>query len=113
MSETRRRLLTPDEVRRLPRSSQLLFVRGAAPVLAQRLDYLEDKEYGCMADPNPMHAFDHAATPAGKRAPANGQGRDDEIGSSSRPLFVVLFPVSSWPAGAAGAVYWAGSILIS
>ena len=62
MSEKGRRLLTPDEVRRLPRSSQLLFVRGAAPVLAQRLDYLEDKEYACMADPNPMHAYDHAAT---------------------------------------------------
>jgi hypothetical protein len=39
-------------------------VRGAAPVLAQRLDYLEDKEYACMADPNPMHAYDHAAASA-------------------------------------------------
>ena len=64
MSEKGRRLLTPDEVRRLPRSSQLLFVRGAAPVLAQRLDYLADKQYACMADPNPMHAFDQAAAPA-------------------------------------------------
>jgi type IV secretion system protein VirD4 len=64
MSEKGRRLLTPDEVRRLPRSSQLLFVRGAAPVLAQRLDYLKDKEYACMADPNPMHEYDHAATSA-------------------------------------------------
>jgi type IV secretion system protein VirD4 len=64
MSEKGRRLLTPDEVRRLPRSSQLLFVRGAAPVLAQRLDYLEDRQYACMADPNPMHAYDQAATSA-------------------------------------------------
>ena len=64
MSEKGRRLLTPDEVRRLPRISQLLFVRGAAPVLAQRLDYLKDKEYARMAEPNPMHAFDHAATSA-------------------------------------------------
>jgi type IV secretion system protein VirD4 len=59
-SEKGRRLLTADEVRRLPRHSQLIFSRGTAPVLAQRLDYLSDNEYGSMADPNPMHAFDHA-----------------------------------------------------
>ena len=57
-SEKARRLLTPDEVRRLPRESQILFARGTAPVLAERLDYLRDKEYTRMADPNPMHAFD-------------------------------------------------------
>jgi type IV secretion system protein VirD4 len=60
-SEKGRRLLTPDEVRRLPRNSQLLFVRGAAPVLARRLDYLTDTEYSCLADANPMHAYDVAA----------------------------------------------------
>ncbi|MFZ5624304.1 MAG: type IV secretory system conjugative DNA transfer family protein, partial [Gemmatimonadota bacterium] len=40
VSETGRRLLTPDEIRRLPRSQQLLFVKGMAPLLVERLDYL-------------------------------------------------------------------------
>jgi type IV secretion system protein VirD4 len=57
-SEKGRRLLTADEVRRLPRQSQLLFARGSAPVLAQRLDYLKDEQYASMADPNPMHLYD-------------------------------------------------------
>ena len=39
----------------------LLVSRGAAPVLAQRLDYLRDGEYASMAGPNPMHAYDHAS----------------------------------------------------
>ena len=60
-SEKARRLLTPDEVRRLPRQSQILFARGTAPVLAERLDYLRDPEYARMADPNPMHAYDNPA----------------------------------------------------
>ena len=61
-SEKGRRLLTADEVRRLPRHSQLLFARGSAPVLAHRLDYRKDREYASMADPNPMHRFDADTT---------------------------------------------------
>lgn len=55
-SEKGRRLLLPDEVRRLGRESQLLFVRGSSPVLARKLNYLSDAEYRGLADPNPMHA---------------------------------------------------------
>jgi type IV secretion system protein VirD4 len=54
-SEKGRRLLMPDEVRRLGRDRELLFVRGSAPVLATKLDYLRDPEYLGLADPNPMH----------------------------------------------------------
>ena len=54
-SEKGRRLLLPDEVRRLGRETELLFVRGSAPVLARKLDYLRDHEYAGKYDPNPMH----------------------------------------------------------
>ena len=56
-SETGRPLLTPDEVRRLPPDEQILFVRGAAPVLAHRLRYYEDAEYHGLHEPNPMRAL--------------------------------------------------------
>src|SRR2546426_1589286 len=39
-SEQGRRLLLPDEVRRLPREGELLFVKGDAPLLARRLSDL-------------------------------------------------------------------------
>ena len=55
-SETGRRLLLPDEVRRLPRDRQLLFVKGIAPVLAHRANYLEDREFAGRWDPNPLYA---------------------------------------------------------
>src|SRR3989454_3694893 len=41
-SEQGRRLLLPDEVRRLPREAELLFVKGDAPLLVERLNYLHD-----------------------------------------------------------------------
>jgi type IV secretion system protein VirD4 len=50
-----RRLLTADEVRRLPRELQLLFVKGGAPLLARRLDYLRDREFADRAAPNPLY----------------------------------------------------------
>lgn len=53
--ETGRKLLLPDEVRRLPRDRQLLFVKGAAPILAAKLAYYADPEFAGMADPNPLH----------------------------------------------------------
>ena len=55
IAEKGRRLLVPDEVRRLPRSAQLLFVKGAAPLCAQRLDYLTDRELTGRADANPLY----------------------------------------------------------
>ena len=54
-SERGRRLLMPDEVRRLGNDTELLFVRGSAPVLARKLNYLRDPEYAGMSDRNPMH----------------------------------------------------------
>jgi type IV secretion system protein VirD4 len=55
-SETGRRLLLPDEVRRMSGSEQLLFVRGRAPVRAERLDYMRDGEYATLFDANPLHS---------------------------------------------------------
>lgn len=54
-SETGRRLLLADEVRRMSATEQLLFVRGKAPVRAERLDYLRDAEYATQFDANPLH----------------------------------------------------------
>ena len=54
-SETGRRLLLPDEVRRLPRGRQLLYAKGSAPILAERLSYLADREFLGRADPNPLY----------------------------------------------------------
>ncbi len=54
-AEKGRRLLLPDEVRRLPREAQLLFVKGSAPLLVERLDYLRDPEFADRADSNPLY----------------------------------------------------------
>jgi type IV secretion system protein VirD4 len=54
-SERGRRLLMPDELRRLGDDTELVFVRGSAPLLAQKLNYLRDAEYAGLADRNPMH----------------------------------------------------------
>ena len=55
-SETGRRLLLPDEVRRLRRDRQLLFVKGSAPLLVERVNYLADREFVGRADPNPLYS---------------------------------------------------------
>lgn len=55
-SETGRRLLLPDEVRRLSRDRQLLFVKGSAAILAERVSYLRDADFARRADPNPLYA---------------------------------------------------------
>jgi type IV secretion system protein VirD4 len=54
-SEQGRRLLLPDEVRRLPREAELLFVKGDPPLLVERLNYLHDREFQGRADPNPLY----------------------------------------------------------
>ncbi|MDQ6633834.1 MAG: type IV secretory system conjugative DNA transfer family protein [Gemmatimonadota bacterium] len=55
-AEKGRRLLLPDEMRRLPSSAQLLFVKGSVPLLLRRLNYLRDPEFTGRADPNPLYA---------------------------------------------------------
>jgi type IV secretion system protein VirD4 len=54
-AERARRLLLPDEVRRLPRDAQLLFVKGSAPLLVERVDYLRERDLVARADPNPLY----------------------------------------------------------
>lgn len=47
---TGRALLTPDEVRMLPRDEQLLFVTGHPPIRATKLRYYEDSEFAGLFD---------------------------------------------------------------
>ena len=58
-AERGRRLLLPDEVRRMPREEQLLFVKGLRPIRARKLNYLKDLEFrtreGPLFEENPMH----------------------------------------------------------
>jgi type IV secretion system protein VirD4 len=54
-SEIGRRLLLPDEVRRLSRDAELLFVRGRAPLCPRRLNYLTDREFRGRSDRNPLY----------------------------------------------------------
>jgi type IV secretion system protein VirD4 len=55
VSERNRRLLLPDEVRRLPRDSELLFVKGGPPLLTPRTNYREAVEFAGRSDPNPLY----------------------------------------------------------
>jgi type IV secretion system protein VirD4 len=55
-SERGRRLLLPDEVRKMDSDAELLFVKGTNPLLVQRLNYLSDPEFAGGYDENPMHA---------------------------------------------------------
>ena len=54
-AETGRRLLFPDEVRRLPRDQQLLFIKGTPPLLTERFSYLTDPAFSVRADINPLY----------------------------------------------------------
>ena len=49
-TETARPLVTPDELRRLGAGDQLLLVRGEDPVLARRIAYYADREFGPRAN---------------------------------------------------------------
>jgi type IV secretion system protein VirD4 len=42
LSDTSRALMTPDEVMRLPFDSQLIFVQGTKPVVAEKIMYFKD-----------------------------------------------------------------------
>lgn len=50
-----RELLTPDEVMRLPPTAAIVLVRGEAPYMVERLNYLRDPEYAGQFDANPYH----------------------------------------------------------
>jgi type IV secretion system protein VirD4 len=71
--ETGRRLRFADEVRQLPRDGALLFVKGEAPLVVQRLNYLRDKAFEGRADQNPLYAGLPGSTTA-TAAPAAGSG---------------------------------------
>ncbi|CDK65270.1 Coupling protein VirD4, ATPase required for T-DNA transfer [Morganella morganii IS15] len=51
-----RELLTPDEVMRLGPERPIILVQGERPYLVERLNYLADKEYAGLFDPNPYHS---------------------------------------------------------
>ena len=55
VAERGRRLLTPDEVRRMDRNDELLFLKGSDPLLSRRVNYLTDLEFRGQFDPNPQH----------------------------------------------------------
>lgn len=55
VSEKGRRLLMPDEVRRLDRDLQLVFVKGCDPIMARRINYLRDPEFQGQFDANPQY----------------------------------------------------------
>ena len=60
VSEKGRRLVMPDEVMRLPTSKQLLFVKGSAPLLVNKINYLTDPDFRrsgnqTMFGSNPMY----------------------------------------------------------
>jgi len=54
-SERGRKLILPDEVRKLASDEQLLFVRGRPPYRARRLDYRAELELTARAAENPMY----------------------------------------------------------
>jgi type IV secretion system protein VirD4 len=55
-SERGRRLLTADEVRRMPRDRMLIFMRGCGPINARRIDYRTDPGFAGLAEINPLHS---------------------------------------------------------
>jgi type IV secretion system protein VirD4 len=64
--ETGRRLLLPDEVRRLPADRQLLFISGELPLLTTRPDYRRRPDLAARAEPNPL--YDHPGKPPARPA---------------------------------------------
>jgi type IV secretion system protein VirD4 len=55
MAEKQRKLLTPDEVRRLPGDEQLIFLKACPPIRAERIRYYEDADLRTRAAPHPVH----------------------------------------------------------
>jgi type IV secretion system protein VirD4 len=61
-AETGRHLMFPDEVRRIPPERELLFVKGGAPLVVERVNYLRDPEFQGRAAPNPWYAAPAASS---------------------------------------------------
>jgi type IV secretion system protein VirD4 len=86
-AERGRRLLTPDEVRRLPREEQLLFVKGTRPIRARKVNYLTDPEFTGrrgrpLFDENPMHVAGDVGERVRPPVPtlvASGDGAADPV----------------------------------
>tara|TARA_R110000868_G_scaffold262401_2_gene521056 strand:- start:33474 stop:34997 length:1524 start_codon:yes stop_codon:yes gene_type:complete len=45
ISETSRALMTPDEVMRMPQDTEVVFVQGLKPIMAQKIRYFADPEF--------------------------------------------------------------------
>ncbi len=71
-AETGRHLMFPDEVRRMPREQELLFVQGGAPLVVERLNYRRDPEFEGRAAPNPFYAARAGSTAAAVPPPPSG-----------------------------------------
>jgi len=54
INESSRRLITPDEVRRLPESESIIFIRNMRPIKAQKLSYAEVSPWKHWVDINPL-----------------------------------------------------------
>lgn len=50
VSETSRALMTADEIMRLPHDSQLIFVQGTKPIVAEKIRYFEDRFFRGLFD---------------------------------------------------------------
>jgi type IV secretion system protein VirD4 len=53
-TEKQRKLLTPDEVLRMPKHEQLIFMKSHPPIRAERIRYFDDEELAGRADENPL-----------------------------------------------------------
>jgi len=60
VSHAQRRLLNPDEVRRIPKGEQILSVAGEFPLKTRRVVYFSDPIFAPLASPNPFHSGVHA-----------------------------------------------------
>jgi type IV secretion system protein VirD4 len=106
-SEKGRRLLTPDEVRRLPPGEQLLFVKGTRPIRARKADYLTDPAFRPagrpLFDDNPMHVAGVARPVEPRRSPVPGASRGDEVeagrGASDQDWTLSDDDVPAWMRG--------------
>lgn len=96
-TETRRPLLTPEEVLRLPATDELLFRANTRPIYCQRARFYADPELARRAAipppptsrpdealPTPW-CFDPTARPSGTTAASGGSSRPESIAKSSRP----------------------------
>ena len=77
LSEKARRLLTPDEVRRLPPDEALVFLRSRAPLRVRKLHYARDAAFvGLYERPGaPEHLTPQSAGAGSSRTGSVGEGR--------------------------------------